>query len=154
MKSERTCKDNPECTVKVKAAANKYMHLPREIEFPPQLVAPMPLSFFDTYSAPLIQGAKTETRRAWKNQGYIDSHHNTLATQKFVRVWAGGKGNLIGYAIYHSITRQKVGDMTLADVKAEGYGGMSLEDFKKDHLFAPKETDVLWVVRFTFLHLC
>ena len=69
-------------------------------------------------------------------------------------MWSGEKGRLIGYALYHEITQQRMGDLTLADVKAEGWEGMSLVDFKNTHVEGVKQNAILWVVRFTFLPLC
>jgi hypothetical protein len=114
----------------------------------------MPLSFFKIHEEPLRKGAKVVTRRAWTNTAFIKSQKRTLARKLFARVWCGGKGKLIGYALYHDITQQRLGDMTLADVKAEGYEGMSVDAFKRAHLKEATDDDVLWVVHFTFMPLC
>ena len=153
-KSAAACKTNDECNVKLAKAAAKYVLLPRSILIPPQTVAPMPLSFFKVHEPSLRSGTKIETRRGWKSMSFIKSQQRALAKNLFVRAWCGAKGTHIGYLMYHDIRKQRLGDMTLADVKAEGWEGMSLVDFKKTHLPHSTKDDVLWVIHFTFMPLC
>ena len=85
----------------------------------------------------------------------LDEHLQKQALDEhlFVRVWCGKKGTLIGYAIYHSFTPQKLGDMTSEDVKAEGGGDMSVEQFRIENFKGLSGETWLYVVRFTFIPL-
>jgi hypothetical protein len=88
-----------------------------------------------------------------RGQGHFLNQKRALDEHLFVRVWCGKKGNLIGYILYHSITPQRLGDMTLEDVKAEGGGDLSVAQFRHEN-FAGMTDDIwLWVVRFTFIPL-
>ena len=153
-KSLAACKTNMECSVKLAKAAGKYVLLPRSILIPPHAVAPMPLSFFKVHEPSLRNGTKIETHRGWKDPAFIKSQQRALAQKMFVRVWCGAKGTQIGYLMYHGFRHQRLGDMTLADVKAEGWEGMSLVDLKNTHLPQATEEDVLWVIHFKFMTLC
>ena len=175
-KSVGACKENPKCSAKSKAektackqrneAAGKYASHARTINIPPQFFGPSPISFFKKFSGSLHDHTKCETRRVWGG-GAGDSEKGTVSNvgghflnQKraleehlLVRVWCGNKGKLIGYALYHSFTPQKVGDMTLEDVKAEGGGDMSVKKFRKENFAGMSDEKWLWVVRFTFFPL-
>ena len=107
------------------------------------------------------KGNWCRSRAQWevggKDNGHFRNHIRALDEHLFVRAWCGKKGTLVGYVLYHSFTPQKLGDMTLEDVRAEGGGDVSVEQFRLDNSasFGPHiHNDTwLWVVRFTFIPL-
>jgi hypothetical protein len=159
------------------AAPEKYFSHARVVVIPPRFVGPSPISFFKKFSTSLHEHTKSETRRKWgggarehsqkgnlvgdghsrkwagNENGHFLNHKRALDEHLFVRVWCGKKGNLIGYIIYHSFTPQKLGDMTLDDVKAEGGGNMSVKQFRLENFENESDDTWFWVVRFTFIPL-
>ena len=169
-KSDVSCKDNVDCTAKTAAqkqaikqrlqATDKYTSHARVIVVPPQLVRPSPISFLQRFSASLHDHTKIETRRVWGGRAGGREHGGHFLNQKraldehlFVRAWCGKKGCLIGYILYHSITPQRLGDMTLENVQAEGGGDMSVKQFRTENFGHMSDEMMLYVVRFTFIPL-
>jgi hypothetical protein len=105
----------------------------------------------------LIEHKKIVTRRDWLCT-YADSHLRAYENRQYVRVWsrpdAGcNYGYLAGHLLYTHVYKQRLCDMTLADVMMEGFMKMDVNTFLAQEFPECDPTKMVWVFMFVFYPL-
>ena len=126
------------------------------VSLPACLIGSAIISFFARFKTNIENGIKTETRRVWPNQPKFLTQKIALEKGLFARAWCGAKGNQIGFVRYVSFRRQRLEEMSDADVAREGYPGKSVSWFLAKEFEGVALTTEVWVVTFVFipLHPC
>ena len=115
----------------------------------------MIISFRHTVNA-LLKGQKTVTRRMWADRTARCYKVRTWHDAWSALPWIAGAQRVGIIEATQDAYREALGDITLAEVVAEGFPQMSVEDFLAMYcrIFKAQPETILWVARFRLVERC